>query len=122
MVHAIGQIYPTQGLLGFFEPFLGRRAVVDEWQFDVVKSRGAGQEIERLKDKANFLVPNVGELIVVEFTHEAAGKPILAGTRRIETANQVHERGFSGARRAHNRNVLAFADFEINAAERVHLL
>ena len=87
-----------------------------------MESCGAGQEIERLKDKPNFLISNVRQFIVVEFTHEAPGKPILTGTRRIETANQVHERGFSGARRAHNRNVLAFADFEINAAERVHLL
>src|SRR5215469_2388998 len=63
--HALGEINLSEHLPGAGEALLGRGAIVDERQFDIVERGGARQEIESLKDKADFLVANVGQLVVV---------------------------------------------------------
>src|SRR5690349_16943521 len=59
VIHAVGELDAGQRLLSFFEPFFGRSSVVDERKLDVVERRGTREQIERLKDEADFLVADV---------------------------------------------------------------
>ncbi len=97
-------------------------AVVDERQLDVVERRGAGEEIEGLEDEADFLIANAGELVVVEFGDVVAVEPVAALGGRVEAADEVHQRGFSGAGGAHDRDVFVLTNAEVDAAEGVDLL
>src|SRR5262249_9163997 len=51
----------------------------------------------------------------------ATGEVIRAERRSIEAAEDVHERGFAGARRAHDRDELARDDVERDAVQRADL-
>src|SRR5580658_195943 len=63
--HAGCEIDLGEGAASTFGALLGGSTVIDERKLDVVKSSGAGQKIEGLKDEADFLVANVGEIIVI---------------------------------------------------------
>src|SRR5579863_202874 len=120
--HAAGQVHLREGRFRTLQAFFGRRAVVDEGQLDVVKSGGPREQVERLKNEADFLVADVGEFVVVELADQAPGEPVASLARRVEAADQVHQCGLAGARRAHDGDVFALANFYVDAAERVQLL
>ena len=86
-----------------------------------MESACAWQKIEGLKDETDFLVTDVSKFVVIEFADQTAGEPILARTWGIETANKIHQRGFAGARRAHDGDIFAFPNFHIDTTERMHL-
>ena len=67
MAHARSEINALKRNLCLFDPLFCWSTVVDQRQFDVVQRRGARQQIEGLEDETDFLVANVGELIVIEF-------------------------------------------------------
>ena len=83
---------------------------------------GAGQQVEGLEDKADLLVADAGQLIVVQFADQLAVEPVAAFGGRIQAANQIHQRGLAGAGGAHDGDILVLADAQIDAAERLHLL
>ena len=109
-------------LLGAFEALRGGRAVIDERQFHVVQRGGAGQKIEGLEDEADFLVADARQLIVVKIADELAVEPVAALRRRIEAADEVHQRGLARAGGAHDGDVFVVADVERDAAQGLHLL
>ena len=109
-------------LLGALDALGGGRAVVDERQLHVVQGGGAGQQIEGLEDEADFLVADARKLIVVEITDQLAVQPIAALGRRIEAADEVHQRGLAGAGRSHDGDILVVADLQRDSAQSVHLL
>ena len=80
------------------------------------------QQVERLKDEADFAIADVGELVVVELAHQPPREPVVALARRVQAADQVHQRGFSRAGRAHDGDVFALANLHADAAQRVQLL
>ena len=47
-------------------------------------------------------------------------QPVFAGVRRVEAADEVHQRRLARARRTHDRDVLVAADGEVDAAQRAH--
>jgi len=61
-----------------------RHAGVDQRQLDVVQRVGARQQVERLEDEPDFLVPDAGQLIVSQIADLLPVKPVLAARRRIE--------------------------------------
>ena len=97
-------------------------AVVDQRQFHVVQRGGARKQIECLEDEADFLVADARQLVVVEFADELTVEPVAALGRRIEAADQVHQRGFARAGRAHDGHVLVVPYAQVDAAEGVDLL
>ena len=119
--HAVGEIDLRERFLGALDAFGSGSAVVDHGQLDVVKSGGAREQVERLKDEADFLVADVGELVVVELADEATAEPVAAFARRIEAADEVHQRRLAGPGRAHDGDVFALANLHVDAAERVQL-
>ncbi len=83
---------------------------------------GAGQQIEGLKHKADFLIANAGQIVVVHLSHIFSVQPVLALGRGIETADQVHQRRFPGSGRPGNGEIVAPLNLERNAMQRMHLL
>src|SRR5208283_1357190 len=41
-------------------------------------------------------------------------------TRRIQAADQIHQRGFAGARRTHNCDIFTLVDFEVDPLKGVY--
>ena len=75
--------------------FARRHAGVDQRQFDVVQRGGTGQQIEGLEHETDLLVAHRRELVVVEVGNLGVVETVGTEGRRIETAEQVHERRFS---------------------------
>ena len=120
--HAVGEIDLLERFFGALQTFFRRSAVVNHGQLHVVQSRGARQQIERLKHEPDFAIANRSELVVVELAHQPSRQPVVSLRRRIQAADQIHERGFSGAGGTHDGDVFAFADHDVHAAQRVELL
>jgi hypothetical protein len=93
--HAIGKIDCGKRLLRHLMTFRARNTAVDQWQFDIVQRRRARQEVERLKHEADLLIANAGQLVVIHFRNVFAVQPVLALRRRVETSDQVHQRGLA---------------------------
>ncbi len=66
MVHACTQADRLHYLLGAFDAFRCRGAVVDQRQLDIVECGGAGQQVECLKDKPDLLVADARQFVVIE--------------------------------------------------------
>src|SRR5579863_16899 len=77
--------------------FLGRNAGIDQRQFHIVQRSRPGQQVERLEDESDFLVADPRQFIVVQFADQLAVEPVLSLRRRIEAADQVHQRGLARA-------------------------
>src|ERR1700685_160372 len=63
--HALAQIHLLQRLFRPFQAFFGSSAVVNHRQFHIVQCRRAGKQVESLKYEADFLVADVGQLVVI---------------------------------------------------------
>jgi hypothetical protein len=61
------------------------------------------------------------ELVVVALADLGPAELVGAARRRVETADDVHQRRLSRSRRAHDGDVLPLPDVEGDAVERVHL-
>ena len=95
MRHAIGQIDGGKRLFGHLVPLGSGNAAVDQRQFDIVQGRGSRQQVESLKDKAHFLIANASQLVVIHFRDVLTVQDVFAFTRRVQTANQIHQRRFA---------------------------
>ncbi len=62
-----------------------------------MEGSGAGEQIEGLKDEADLLVADAGELVVVQLADQLAVEPVFALGRGVKAADEVHERGLAGA-------------------------
>ncbi len=78
--------------------------------------------MEGLEYETNLRVPDPGQLFLVHRGHGLAIEPVSAARRRIEAADDVHERRLTGAGRAHNGEVVAPLHREVDAAERVDVI
>jgi len=75
---------------------------VNQRQLAVVQRGGAGEQVECLEHESDFFVPNAGKLVIGQLTDALLIQPVLASGRGIQAADQVHQCGFSGARRSHD--------------------
>jgi hypothetical protein len=92
VIHTVPQAHLFERASGALAPLLGSHAGVDERQLDVVERRGPGQQVEGLEDEANFLVSDVGQLVVVHLAHLLAVELVAAFAGRIEATDEVHQR------------------------------
>ena len=88
-------------------------ARVDQRQLDVVQRRRARQQVEGLEDEPDLLVPDPGQLVVVHLADLLAVQQVAALARRVEAADQVHQRGLARPRRPHDGHVLAALDAQM---------
>ena len=120
--HAGAEVDVLEGGFGALFALVGGGSVVDQGQLDVVERGGPGQQVEGLEDEADLLVTDASQLVVVELGDVVSVEPVLALRGRVEAADEVHQRGFSGAGGPHDGDVFVVADAEIDAAEGVNLL
>ena len=120
MRHPISQPDGPQSLTRFVAPRRRRKARVDERQLDILQCTRTRQQVEGLKNKTDFPITDVGQLIV---THERDIflREMIPATRRcIETAQHIHHGGFAAARRPHDGEVLVAPYSERDAPQRMH--
>src|ERR1051326_551311 len=122
VIHPVREAHAAERGAGALAPGPRRHPAVHQRELDVLQRRRAGQEIEGLEDEPDLPVPHPGERVVRHAGHFLPVEPVFAAGRRVETADQVHQRGLAGARGAHDRGILVPADLERDAAQRVHLL
>ena len=80
-----------------------------------------GEQVELLEHEPDPSVPDVGEVLLVHDADVDAGQAVRAGGRDVEAAEDVHQRRLARSRRAHDRDVVALGDDEVDAAQRLHL-
>ena len=97
-------------------------AGVDQRQLDVVERRRARQQIERLEHEADLFVADPRQLVVVHLADLFAVQQVRALARRVEAADEIHERRLARPGRPHDGDVLAALDGNRHAAQGVNLL
>ena len=97
-------------------------AGVDERQLDVVQRRRARQQVERLEHEPNLFVPDARQLVVVHLADLLAVQQVAALARRVQTADQVHQRRLARPGRPHDGDIFAALDLNRHTAEGMHLL
>jgi len=85
---------------------------------DVFKRVEVRHEVELLEDKADFFGTVADEFIFAKIGKVDAVDDHVAGGEGVETAENVDERGFAGARRAHKGDPFASLNVEGNSVER----
>src|ERR1051325_2868541 len=112
VMDAVGQPDAGERVEGDLPAAIGRQAGIDQRELDIAQRVRARQQVERLKDEADFLIANLGEVVVIHLADLNAVEFVLAGSGRIQAADQVHQGGFARTGRSHDREVLAPGDFE----------
>ncbi len=100
---------PTRASAGLGGGMAGGRlfAAIEQRQFDILQRRGARQQVEALKDEAQVVAAQQGALVAVEAFDMDAAKQVVAGSRRVEAAEDVHRGGFAGTARPHDGDEFA---------------
>ena len=96
---------------GLFYVPVGKREV------EIFRDGQIVQQVILLKDEADVLFVELDATAVVEFVHRVIGEVIFAFPRAVQHADDAHERGFAGAGGPHDGDEIAFANFEVDAAE-----
>ena len=122
MTHARFHAHGLQRFLRALTTFMRRYPGINERQFHVVQCGRTRQKIERLENEPNFFVSYVRQLIVVKFADQLRIQPVLPPARRVQAADQVHQRRFSRPAWSHNRRIFIPPNREIHAPQRMHLL
>ncbi len=122
MHHPSPQIHRLEHFLRTSRPLRRRRSVIDQRKLHIMQRSRSSQQIERLKHKPNLLVANPRQLIVIELRNVMSIQPVLALRRRIQAADQVHQRRFPRTRWSHDRNILVMLDPQVHTTQRMHLL
>ena len=90
---------------------------------DVLQRRRARQQVEALEDETDYPVAQPGPLLGGEPGYLPAVQPVLAGSRVVQATEDVHQRAFAGAARAHQRTSSPASNVQRHAFEhgQVHL-
>ena len=97
-------------------------AGVDHRQLDVLQHAELRQQIEELKHEPDLPIPDARQLAHRGGGDLGAVELDAAFARRIEAAEDVHERGFAAARRADDGDEFAAVDVEVDVVERADFL
>jgi len=120
--HPVGEpdVLERPGRLG--TALLRGHARVNQRQLDVVEGTGARQQVEGLEHEPDLFVADPRQFIVGQIAHLLTVEPVFAPRRRVEAADEVHERRFPRTRRAHDGHELVALHLDLDAAQRVHHL
>src|SRR5207245_10288554 len=88
---------------------------------DIALGRERGQQIETLKDEADFVPAELGASGVVQQSEIVSVNEHAPAGRLGQAANPIEERGFSTSRRTHYRDRFTGQNLEVHAAQRRHL-
>src|ERR1051325_4820698 len=97
---------------------LGRaHAAIRQRQLDVLVDGQVADEIEALKDKADFAVPDARALGQRKILDRVLVENVLAVSRRIEQPENREQGRLAAARRSGNGDVFTLFDVEVNTGE-----
>ena len=99
---------------------VARHAAVQQRQLDVAQHARPREQVEALEDEADEPVAQHRQARRGEVRDLLVGEQVRALARRVEAAEDVHQRRLAGARRPHDRDVLAAPHLEVDAAQGVH--
>ncbi|MNI74258.1 hypothetical protein D3C73_1303320 [compost metagenome] len=91
MINSFFQPYPDQCVTGDFSAFPVGSPPVDQGEFHIFDRRKLRQQIEVLKDEADFFIADLCKLIVGQFADFLAVQEIIALVRDIQTSEHVHQ-------------------------------
>src|SRR5207237_2024109 len=83
----------------------------------VLQRARAGKQLEALEDESDLEVPHVGQLVVGQLAHIAAGEAVPAAGRDVQASDDVHERRLAGARLPDDGEELALVDGNVHVAQ-----
>src|SRR6266508_2177765 len=114
MIFAACEADRFEDTISFFAKFCACQMLcaVNQGQLDILARRGAWQHVKILKDESDLAIPDISELISIQTGDVRGVQNIMACRRSIETTQDIHERGFSGTARTHQRNKFAALDFD----------
>ncbi len=95
-------------------------ALVEQRDLDVLDDRVLRQQVVRLEDEAEVAAADLGELVVVHVGDVLVAEEVMAAGAAVEAAEEVQQRGFAGAGRAHEGDEVAFLEVERHAREGGH--
>src|ERR1051326_4524089 len=116
----IGQAHHGKSFARERVPLFARRAAINQRQLQILQRRGAFEEIVSLKHETDKITPEQCALIATQGTDIAASQVVVAASRRIQAAQNIHHGRFAGARRSHDRNEFAGLNGEADMTERDH--
>lgn len=119
MGHAVAQSDLLEDLGRDLTALVSGDSGIDERQLHVVKRGAARQKIKSLKNEADFLIADIGQLIVIHIADRFAVEDEYPGSGRIQAAQDIHERGFARAAGAHDGHVFAPGDLQADSAQGV---
>ena len=92
-----------------------------ECEADVLLGGQGGDQVEELEDEADVLAAKQREFSAVEVRDVVLAEGDRAARGRVDSAEQVEQRGLAGARRAQDRHELAAVDGELVDVQRLDL-
>ena len=120
MADAVCKPHEAKGLFRLFSTVFLADMAVDKGQLHVLTRSDAGKQIKSLKNKADLLVADLGPFISVKVRDIYTIEKVLSRRGRVETAQDVHQRGFSRTGRPHDGEKFAGFDDEIDVAQGAH--
>src|SRR2546428_11356856 len=119
MLGAMAHAHALQRLSHALLPVARVHATIGQRQLDVFVDREIADQIEALKDKANFAVANTSALRQRKSLNWVIIENVLAIGRRIEQTQNRQQRRFAATRGAGNREIFALLDIEMDAGKLV---
>src|SRR5574341_995454 len=98
----------------------GEATRVQHRQLHVLQGRGPRQEVKPLEHESQLLVAQVGQLIAIQAGHVDPVERVPAAAGSVQAAQNVHQRGFAGAARAHHGDEFPPSDPESDVVDRSH--
>ena len=115
--HAFGESDACEQFFRLIAGLAHRRSRDARGEQDVFERRQLGNEVKKLENVADEFGSGFGEEGVPALGDALAVPEKLAGIRRVETAENLQERGFPGAAFAADGNAFPSRDGEIDIAE-----
>ena len=107
MVDPVGQAHLGQRGQRPLPALVAAQPGVGQRQLDVAERSRARDQIEALEDEADLAVAQIRQVVLVGAADVESVEAVDAAARRIQAAEDVHQRGLAAARAAHDRHVLA---------------
>ena len=121
MFGAMGNSHAFHDVRDTLPAFLRRHLVIEQRQLDVLGHAELVDEIEALEDETDVLLAYDAALRLGVLRDILVKEEVVAVARIIEQADDIEQRGFATARRAHHRHKVALVDFDVDAIQRHRL-
>ena len=120
MLILLPQTHHVQGQQGPLPPLRPGHPGVHQGYLHVLHQVQLGQQVVLLEDKAQQLVADLGQLVLVHLAHIPAVQQVGAIGGHVQAADDVHAGGLAGAGLAHDGHKLPLVDLEGDAVGGLH--